>query len=97
MDDVVKMLAFVGGLIGLGVGTYAGVTVVSILKRRFGGPSEGPAPDELESIHARLASVETLEARISELEERVDFSERLIASQQRDSERLPAAPRLDHR
>lgn len=95
MDDVVKVIALVGGLIGLGVGTYAGVTVVSILKRRFEVPAAGPAPEELESMHARLANVEALEGRVNELEERVDFAERLIAKQH-ESERLSAGRPLDH-
>ena len=96
MDDIIKVAAFVGTLVGLGVGAYAGVTVVSILKRRFDMPATGPGPDELASIQARLASVEVLEARVNELEERVDFAERLIATQH-ESERLSAGPPPDHR
>jgi hypothetical protein len=95
MDDVIKVAAFVGALVGCGVGAYAGVTVISILKRRFDPPIAGPGPDELESIQARLANVEALEARVNELEERVDFAERLVASHH-ESERLPAVRPLDH-
>ena len=96
MDDVIKVVAMVGALVGLGVGTYAGVTVVSILKRRFDPSAAGPGPDELESIHARLTNVEALEARVNEREERVDFAERLVA-RQHESERLSSGPPLDHR
>ena len=35
--------------------------------------------NELESIRARLEDVDELKARIVELEERVDFSERMLA------------------
>jgi hypothetical protein len=96
MDDLIKVVAMVAALVGLGVGTYAGVTVVSILKRRFDSSAAGPSLDELESIHARLANVEALEARVNELEERVDFAERHIAGQH-ESERLSSGPPLDHR
>ncbi|HEU5218154.1 MAG TPA: hypothetical protein VFU23_05810 [Gemmatimonadales bacterium] len=89
MDDVVTVLALVGGLIGIGVGTYAGVTVVSILRRRFDPRAGLPGPEELESPDARLARVEALEARVNELEERVDFAERLVATQH-ESAQLPA-------
>jgi hypothetical protein len=95
VDDLIKVVAFVGALIGLGVGSYAGVTVVSILKRRFDPPSAGPGPGELESIQDRLAGIEGLEARVNELEERVDFAERLIATQH-ESERLSAGRPPDH-
>ena len=95
MDDLIKVVAFVGALIGLGVGAYAGVTVVSILKRRFDPPAAESGPDGLESIHARVANVEVLEARVNELEERVDFAERLIATQH-ESERLSAGRPPDH-
>ncbi len=95
MDDVIKVIAFVGALVGIGIGGYVGVTVVSILKRRFDVSPSAPSLDELESLHARLANVEALEARVAELEERVDFAERLVS--QHDSDRLssgrPADPR----
>jgi hypothetical protein len=95
MDDLLRVVILVGALVGLGVGTYAGVTVVSILRRRFERPAAGPAPEELESIDARLAHLEALEAHLNELEERVDFAERFIAGRH-ESERLPAGPPLDH-
>ena len=34
---------------------------------------------EVEHLHARLGDVDTLQARVAELEERVDFTERLLA------------------
>lgn len=51
----------------------------------------GPDPAlqaEIEQLHQRLAHVETLQTRVAELEERVDFTERLLA-QTKDPERLP--------
>ncbi len=91
MDDVLKIVV----LIGLGVGTYAGVTVISVLKRRFEPQAGAAASDELDSLQARLAAVETLEARVNELEERVDFAERLVATQHAP-DRLSFGQPLDH-
>ena len=95
MDDVIRVAAFVGALVGCGVGAYAGISIISVLRRRF-DPAPRPGVEELDSIHARLANVETLEARVNELEERVDFAERLIAAQH-ESERLSAGQSPDHR
>lgn len=52
-------------------------------------------PEELEALHGRLVNVEGLEARVNELEERVDFAERLIAHQQ-DAVQLPAGRPQGH-
>ena len=43
--------------------------------------------DEVEHLRARVADVEGLQGRIAELEERVDFAERLLA-QKRQPEQL---------
>lgn len=91
MDDVLKVIILVGSLVGIGVGTYAGVTVVSFWRRRLDkqwGPPALP-PDELEAIHERLGAVDRLEGRVGELEERLDFTERLLA-QQHKPEALPS-------
>ena len=44
-------------------------------------------PPETEDLQARLAEVDQLKQRVAELEERVDFAERLLA-RQREGERL---------
>lgn len=41
---------------------------------------QGPSPDELAEIERRLANVEQLENRVLELENRLDFAERLLTS-----------------
>jgi len=44
--------------------------------------------EEVEQLRARMADVEALQHRVMELEERVDFAERLLA-QRREVDRLP--------
>ncbi len=59
------------------------------LARRIEGKaqSEPALLDEVEQLRHRLSDVEGLQGRIAELEERVDFAERLLA-QKRQPEQL---------
>ena len=60
------------------------------LARRIEGQAGATAvaPAELEELRLRLEEVEQQLGRVHELEERLDFSERLLA-QQREQDRLP--------
>jgi hypothetical protein len=53
----------------------------SALARRIGGrPEPGDAHVEIEEMHARVtAEVDDLRNRLAEVEERLDFAERLLA------------------
>jgi len=67
--------------------------LVRALARRLEGRPAGPDPalrSELDQLRHRLEDVEILQTRILELEERVDFTERLLA-QRREAERLPGS------
>lgn len=55
-----------------------------VRKGRFMDPTEHQALAEVES---RLLELDQLKQRVSELEERLDFTERMLASQ-RDAQRL---------
>jgi Tfp pilus assembly protein PilO len=63
----------------------AGVIILWPLMRALGRRLEGKGdPDhalraDLEQLQQRLAEVDTLQHRLAELEERVDFTERLLA------------------
>jgi hypothetical protein len=60
--------------------------VMRAFARRLEGKAGDPAlRAEVEQLHARLGDVDTLHARILELEERVDFTERLLAQAQQPS------------
>ncbi len=65
--------------------------IVRAIARRLEGrtaPHADPAlREEVTQLHARLGEVEVLQARLAELEERVDFAERLLA-QNREPGRL---------
>jgi len=66
---------------------FAGIAVLRVLpsrKSRVVDPNERQA---LEDLQRRLDELDQLTQRLGELEERVDFTERLVA-QQRESQRL---------
>jgi Tfp pilus assembly protein PilO len=71
----------------------ATVIILWPIMRAFGRRLEGRGTADptlradVEQVHARLAEMDALQARISELEERVDFTERLLA-QNREPDRL---------
>jgi hypothetical protein len=56
-------------------------------RRLEGRASEGASARELDDLRARVVDLESQVARVPELEERVDFTERLLA-RQHDAPRL---------
>ena len=68
--------------------------LVRALARRLegGGSVDAALRGELEQMHQRLAEVDTLQVRVGELEERLDFAERLLARGERDPATLPHCP-----
>lgn len=71
----------------------AAVIIFWPIMRAFGrrledkGGSDQALRNEVEQLHARLGEMDTLQSRVTELEERVDFTERLLA-QSREPDRL---------
>jgi Tfp pilus assembly protein PilO len=63
----------------------ATVIILWPIMRAFGRRLEGKGTTDpalradMDQLHARLGEVDTLQARVAELEERVDFTERLLA------------------
>jgi hypothetical protein len=65
--------------------------LVKAIARRIEGKHLAPDPGllaELEDLRSRMGELEQNQARVHELEERIDFTERLLA-QQREQARLP--------
>jgi hypothetical protein len=62
------------------------------LARKRGELGQTPLSGEYAlDIEQRLADLEAAQQRVYELEERVDFAERLLSQQQREQERIPEA------
>jgi flagellar biosynthesis/type III secretory pathway M-ring protein FliF/YscJ len=67
--------------------------VMRALARRLEGKSADPAlREEVERLQHRLEDVDALQIRVAELEERVDFAERmLVRGQAAEPDRLPGS------
>jgi Tfp pilus assembly protein PilO len=85
------------GLVAIVVFSLIAVTVIlwpvmRALARRLEGRAADPGlRQEVEQLQHRLEEMETLQARMAELEERVDFTERMLVRGQESPEpgRLP--------
>jgi flagellar biosynthesis/type III secretory pathway M-ring protein FliF/YscJ len=72
------------GIVAIVVFTLIALTVIlwpvmRALARRLEGKSADPAlRDEVERLQHRLEEMDTLQVRVAELEERVDFTERIL-------------------
>jgi hypothetical protein len=91
MGDPGQIVSVIVVLTITAVGSYAAISLVQALARRFGS---GKSPDalqaELDELRARVEEGEQARYRIAELEERLDFAERMLA-QQREPGRLGSA------
>jgi len=72
VEAMVAMAVFIIG----GILLYP---VVTAWARRIEGRGAAELQGEIDSLHDRLAGVEAMEVRLQELENRVEFSERLLA------------------
>lgn len=96
-SDLLKFAGVIVILLGAGVAAYTVLTVISVFKRKaLRSSGLDVAATELDAIRGRLEATEALEGRVAELEERIDFAERLLA-QQREPEHLPAGRSPDSR
>ena len=91
MEDVIKFGLVISMV--LAVGTFL-MFMVPIAMRNFrkGATwSEREGADELDALRAEIDDLRNLPPRMAELEERLDFAERML-TQQRESARLPGGP-----
>lgn len=81
MDEFVKLFSVFAGMGMAGALIYGTIGLIGVgIKRLERGTA--PQPElmgELEELRARVAEGEGLQQRVAELEERVDFAERLLA------------------
>ena len=87
-------LAGIAAMVALGLPLVRGI--VHYLERKSGGgiADAGALRREVDELRARLDQVEDTTARLTELEERLDFAERLLI-QQRARSGLPAGEDAD--
>jgi len=74
--DVLKLFQVMVSLVVVGLGGYAGLILVT---RRLNKGEPPVAPEELEYLRDKAEQVDQLSERVSELETRLDFAERVLA------------------
>jgi hypothetical protein len=89
MQDPMEVVAVFLG-VGISLLTlYAGLLGVRWLKRKL-EPAKLPEGHELDQIQERLARLEECEIRLAEVEERLDFTERMLAQAKPEPGMLPS-------
>ena len=89
MEEGLKLFSVLLAIGGAGTIIYAAIALTTAFMARLRGKRAPIGTDDLDEIRARLEVTEALETRVMELEERVDFAERLLA-QPRDQADSPA-------
>jgi hypothetical protein len=85
-----EIIGSIIALVGTGVIAYGAIAAIQALVRHYAGPGrrrDAELDAELEEMRARLDEGERARDRIAELEERLDFAERMLA-QQREAPRI---------
>ncbi len=93
MDQVFKLFGIFAAMGLAGATVYAAVMLVNVLAKRFDRADSSDLEalrQDVTDLHGRLEEQDQLRGRVLELEERLDFAERLLA-QAREPARLPAA------
>jgi Tfp pilus assembly protein PilO len=84
-------MEIVGPVIGIGAIIMIGAAGIVMIRRLAPRAAQPQFPTErdqvLEDVQARFGELDQVKQRLSELEERVDFAERLLAKQ-REAPRL---------
>jgi hypothetical protein len=92
MDGVLKVAGVMLTMLGVPMlMIYLVAPVLQSLGRRWAGTPDG-GESELEALKAEVEALRELHPRIAELEERLDFAERLLA---RRDEMAPLPPTRD--
>ena len=88
--EYAEFLGVLGSFVLAIVGAYGAIRLINLGTRRLSDRgTSGETAQELEELRTRIQELETV--RMVELEERVDFTERLLAQAQ-DPARLQSGP-----
>lgn len=79
MPTEVVLLALAGMSMVTGLGFGVMRSINRHLERKYGSPSGERFEAELEELRAAVGGVEDVRHRLTELEERLDFAERLLS------------------
>jgi transposase-like protein len=81
MGDILQFFGVMMSIALAGAGGYAAIALVSAWVKRLerrGGVVDPALEEEVARLRERLAELEDAEGRLAELEERLDFAERML-------------------
>lgn len=79
-ETLFKIIVGVVAVVGIPVGAYAAIAATrAIWVKGEPGPADSELRAQVESLETRLQQLESERDRLLELEERVDFAERVLA------------------
>ena len=82
MSEIAQFFGVMMTLLITGLTGYAGVTFIHRMQGRSKASGAELDPAELDDFRAQLAEIDHLRERVSELEGRLDFTERLLAQRE---------------
>lgn len=77
--DVLSFMVVMASMATIGLGGYTAIRVINVVLKRIEGKSGAGFIGELDDLRARVEQLEADRAHVLELEERVDFTERVLA------------------
>lgn len=87
-----KFAGVIATMATIGLGGYAAIRLINILFGRMEGKDNLPPGSDVEELRARIEELEADRGRLLELEERVDFTERVLAGDSQVRNKLEASP-----
>lgn len=90
-SDILSFMAVIATMATVGLGGYTAIRVINVVVRRLEGRGGSALDGELDDLRARVEQLEAERAHLLELEERVDFTERVLAGDGQ-ARRLEASP-----
>lgn len=90
-SDILSFMAVMATMATVGLGGYTAIRVINVVVRRLEGRGGSALDGELDDLRARVEQLEAERAHLLELEERVDFTERVLAGDGQ-ARRLEASP-----
>ncbi len=88
-ETIIKVIVMAVAAVGIPVGAYAAIAATrSIWARPAASAQDAAVTADIATLQERVRELEALSGHMAELEERLDFAERLLV-QQRDVARLP--------
>ena len=87
-ETILKVIVMAVAAVGIPVGAYAAIAATRVIWARPQVPADNDNVSEISALKDRVHDLEAMQTRMMELEERLDFAERMLV-QSRDANRLP--------